>query len=56
MVHRYFDEGTVAVVTKKIREQGLYGSIGECMFTYDLERKSYKELEPDIPQSYQSRY
>jgi|TARA_R110000803_G_scaffold89731_2_gene156986 twinkle protein len=55
VVHRYFDEGTVAVVTKKIREQGLYGNIGECMFKYNVEKKSYKQIEPEIQRNYYNK-
>ena len=41
-VHRDFDEGTTSILTRKIREQDLYGQIGEAKFTYDLKTFRYK--------------
>jgi len=48
VVHRLFDEGKTVVCTKKIREQGYYGNLGEAIFEYDTSRKSYKEYI-DVP-------
>lgn len=42
-VHRDFDANTTTVMTRKIREQGLYGEIGEAEFTYDITTRTYKE-------------
>ena len=42
-VHRDFDDDTVSIITRKIREQGLYGSIGEAKFEYDQAKRIFKE-------------
>ena len=34
-VHRDFDTSTTNVITRKIREQGLYGLIGQAGFFYN---------------------
>jgi twinkle protein len=44
VVHRNFDTQKTRVITRKIREQGLYGNIGECFFEYDLKQRVYKEV------------
>ena len=48
-VHRNFDEEQTIVYLKKVREQGLYGEIGEALFTYNVETKNYLECitEPE---------
>ena len=47
-VHRNFDAGTIEVITRKIREQGLYGKIGSATFIFDDRTRTFKEptLEP----------
>lgn len=40
-VHRDFDENTTEIITRKIREQDLYGKIGSAKFTYNLQKKIY---------------
>jgi len=42
-VHRNFEENETVVYVKKVREQGLYGEIGECLFSYDVSTRSYRE-------------
>jgi len=42
-VHRNFEDNETVVYVKKVREQGLYGEIGECLFTYDVGVRSYRE-------------
>lgn len=42
VVHRDFDAGTTRVITRKIREQGLYGTIGEAFFEYNLSTHCYE--------------
>ncbi len=49
VVHRMFDEDQVVVCTKKIREQGYYGNIGEAVFRYNIQSKSYEEVVPESP-------
>tara|TARA_Y100000588_G_scaffold116511_2_gene127565 strand:+ start:4825 stop:6516 length:1692 start_codon:yes stop_codon:yes gene_type:complete len=44
-IHRDFEENSVSVLTRKIREQDLYGSIGTAKFYYDLEKKCFIEKE-----------
>jgi twinkle protein len=41
VVHRDFESEITRVITRKIREQGLYGQIGEAFFKYDLPTKTY---------------
>ena len=48
VVHRDFENEETRVITRKIREQGLYGSIGEVFFRYNLITHSY---EPSIEMS-----
>jgi len=47
-VHRDFDSGETIVYTKKVREQGLYGEIGQTSFQYNTSTKVYKEVEIDV--------
>lgn len=44
VVHRDFESGETRVITRKIREQGLYGSIGEAFFTYSLAKHIYEPV------------
>ena len=46
-VHRDFEENTTRVITRKIREQDLYGKIGEVKFKYDFATKNFKPAEDD---------
>lgn len=41
VVHRDFENDTIQVITRKIREQGMYGQIGEVRFTYDYKIRSF---------------
>ena len=52
-VHRDVDANTVRIITRKIREQGLYGKIGEATFVYDEATQRFKE--PSF-HDYTSRY
>ena len=47
-VHRDFDSNETVVYTKKVREQGLYGEIGQTSFQYNISTKVYKEVEIDV--------
>ena len=42
VVHRDFQTETTRVITRKIREQGVYGEIGEAFFEYDVTKKVYR--------------
>ena len=42
-VHRDFDDDSVSVITRKIREQGLYGSIGSVKFDYSNTKRVFEE-------------
>tara|TARA_R110002020_G_scaffold353089_5_gene566098 strand:- start:3871 stop:5604 length:1734 start_codon:yes stop_codon:yes gene_type:complete len=44
-IHRHFEENQTVVYVKKVREQGLYGEIGEALFRYNIESKNYIQLE-----------
>lgn len=44
-VHRDIDEGETKLITRKIREQGLYGEIGEAVLVYDMTLRNFKEKE-----------
>jgi twinkle protein len=41
-IHRDFEDNTTKVITRKIREQDLYGKIGEVKFEYDMSLRSFK--------------
>ena len=43
VVHRDFEANETNVITRKIREQGLYGTIGVRKFHYDLSKHIYIE-------------
>lgn len=47
VVHRDFDNNHTRVIIRKVREQGLYGNIGECFFNYDLHQRVYTEKLKD---------
>ena len=42
-VHRDFENDTTSILTRKIREQDLYGKIGEAKFVYDHNKFSFKK-------------
>jgi len=46
-VHRDFDNDTIQVITRKIREQGLYGMIGDASFCFDHATRRF--VEPERP-------
>lgn len=46
-VHRDFDDNSIQVITRKIREQGLYGSIGEAKFNYNFNKRVFEEARED---------
>ena len=54
VVHRDFDAGTTRVIMRKIREQGMYGQIGEAVFRYNTLRRVYEENEADRSQPHWS--
>ncbi len=43
VIHRDFDEGVTKVIMRKVREQGLYGEIGEVEFTFNKVKRIYEE-------------
>lgn len=43
-IHRDFDAGETRVMATKIREQGLYGEIGEQKFRFNQAKRVYEEL------------
>lgn len=52
VVHRDFESNETRVITRKIREQGLYGSIGEAFFRYNLSTHCYEETTHHEPSNY----
>ena len=44
-IHRDFDENTTSVITRKIREQDLYGKIGEAKFQYNFSTRDFQPYE-----------
>lgn len=57
-VHRDFDDDSIQVLTRKIREQGLYGKIGQADFLYDAKSRCFVEKGKDswdIPEQWQNR-
>lgn len=42
-VYRDFDDNTTKIITRKIREQGLYGKIGEATYIFDLKTNNFIE-------------
>ena len=52
-VHRTFENDTTEVITRKVREQGLYGKIGTASFKYKTEKRCFvaaHDVDWDIPQ------
>lgn len=43
-VHRYFDDQQTAIFTRKIREQPLYGDIGERRFRFNVVNRIFEEV------------
>lgn len=46
-VHRDFDDNTTRIITRKIREQDLYGKIGEVRYVYNNKTKNFEEPQND---------
>jgi len=46
-VHRDFDDNSIRLITRKIREQGLYGRIGEVKFNYHNDKRVFEEKDSD---------
>ena len=55
-IHRDFDNNSVKLITRKIREQDLYGKIGEAEFEYDIEKRQYKKKEYKYNSDYDITY
>lgn len=47
-VHRDFQDNTTKVITRKIREQDLYGKIGEVRFQYDMSQRCFVPYESEV--------
>lgn len=43
VVHRDFEDNQTQIITRKIREQGVYGQIGQCFFTFNPQTRVYEE-------------
>jgi len=44
VVHRDFETNETRVIMRKVREQDVYGQIGECYFTYNTTTRCYQEV------------
>lgn len=42
VVHRDFEENTTKIITRKIREQGVYGQIGQVEFIFNFKTRCYQ--------------
>lgn len=42
VIHRDFEENKTTVITRKIREQGVYGEIGKCEFIFNYKTRCYE--------------
>ena len=47
-IHRDFDDNSTSVITRKIREQDLYGKIGQVKFFYDMDKRIFIERQYSI--------
>lgn len=43
VIHRDFEENTTKIITKKIREQGVYGEIGQREFFFNFKTRCYEQ-------------
>ena len=43
VVHRDFEDNSTQIITRKIREQGMYGHIGQVYFNFNNVKKVYEE-------------
>jgi len=44
VVHRDFEDNSTQIITRKIREQGIYGHIGQKFFSFSNSKKVYEEI------------
>jgi twinkle protein len=47
-VHRDFEDNTTSVITRKIREQDLYGKIGEAKFVYNFNSRDFQPYIKEV--------
>jgi twinkle protein len=47
-VHRDFDDNSISVITRKIREQGLYGKIGQVKFNFNFQKRIFEENVTEV--------
>tara|TARA_R100000353_G_scaffold176112_1_gene149176 strand:- start:647 stop:2383 length:1737 start_codon:yes stop_codon:yes gene_type:complete len=43
VIHRDFEDNTTKIITKKIREQGVYGEIGQREFFFNFKTRCYEQ-------------
>ncbi len=43
VVHRDFENNSTKIITRKIREQGVYGDIGQREFTFNFRTRCYEQ-------------
>ena len=47
-VHRDFEDNTTSVITRKIREQDLYGKIGGAKFVYNFNSRDFQPYIKEV--------
>ena len=52
VVHRDFENNMTRIITRKIREQGVYGHIGETFFNFDGAKRVYEEIKEEDKELY----
>ena len=52
VVHRDFENNMTRIITRKIREQGVYGHIGETFFNFDGAKRVYQEIKEEDKELY----
>ena len=53
VVHRDFENNLTRIITRKIREQGIYGHIGETYFSFSNTERVYEEIKEEDKELYQ---
>ena len=53
VVHRDFENNITRIISRKIREQGVYGHIGETYFTFSDVTRVYEEIKEEDKELYQ---
>ena len=52
VVHRDFENNITRIISRKIREQGVYGHIGETYFSFSDVSRVYEEIKEEDKELY----